>query len=84
MAKRRNASANTGMTATSGLDNATYVPTSAIDAVSSKYAKNLDDVGAVLMARRRYPTPRARLHMHMPTHSAAASHSMFMMIALLP
>ena len=49
MAKRKNASANTGMTATSGLDNATYVPTSAIDAVSSKYENNFDDGAAVFI-----------------------------------
>ena len=76
IAKRRNASANTGITATSGFDSATYVPTNAIDAVSSKYAMNLDDVGAVLMCEATIPdVPCA--HMHIATYSATTSQHIY-------
>jgi hypothetical protein len=83
MAKRRNASAKTGITATSGLDSPTYVPTSAIEAVSSKYAMNLDDVGAVLMCEATIPDASRRYAYTYTDLFAATPGSTPMMIALL-
>jgi hypothetical protein len=55
IANRKNARANTGMTATSGFDSATYVPTSAIEAVSSKYENDFDDGAALFIGEAKIP-----------------------------
>src|SRR5499427_3052862 len=53
MPKRRKASANTGNTATSGFDSATYSPTSAIDAVKGRYAERASEARPDITQRYR-------------------------------